>query len=198
MNFLNKCKILWKYEQTIHLIQSASCFRAFPVIWNVASGRDEVSLRKWSGGATHLRTIRGSIGCKKCVLLAAMLLLTAKPVYGKECKFYINWCTAIVTIKFLFDFLVPENLDSTCRTLADWTDCFQSGPALHLLANANFDFQSKLLDQRQRGVHNIFLSVGRVANENKSDLGDFYRPRSFSNCNNDQYFSAMFSLYFLQ
>ena len=156
MNFLNKCKILWKCEQTTHLTQSASCFRAFPVIWNVASGRDEVSLRKWSGGATHLHTIRGSIGCKKCVWLAAMLLLTAKPVYSKECKFYITWCAAIVVIKFLFDFLVPENLDNTCRTLADWTDCFQSGPALRLLAYANLDFQSKLLAQRQRGVHNIF------------------------------------------
>jgi len=31
--------------------------------------------------------------------------------YGEECKFYINWCTVIVSIKFLFDFL--ENLHST-------------------------------------------------------------------------------------
>jgi len=44
------------------------------MIWNVASGRDGISLRKWSGGAAHLRTFRGSISCIKCVLLAAMLL----------------------------------------------------------------------------------------------------------------------------
>jgi len=35
--------------------------------------RDEI-LRKWSGGIAHLRTLRGSIGCKKCTLLAAVLL----------------------------------------------------------------------------------------------------------------------------
>jgi len=40
---------------------------------NVASARDEISLRKWSGGAAHLRTFIGSIGCKKCVWLAAIL-----------------------------------------------------------------------------------------------------------------------------
>jgi len=41
------------------------------MIWNFASARDEISLRKWSGGTVHLRTFTGSIGCKKCVLLAA-------------------------------------------------------------------------------------------------------------------------------
>jgi len=30
---------------------------------NVASARDKISLRKWSGGSAHLRTFRGSIGC---------------------------------------------------------------------------------------------------------------------------------------
>jgi len=44
------------------------------MIWNVASARDEISLRKWSGGTTHLRTFRRSIGCRKRFLLAAMLL----------------------------------------------------------------------------------------------------------------------------
>jgi len=43
--------------------------------WNVASARDEISLRKWSGGSAHFRTFRGSIACKKCVLLAALLLI---------------------------------------------------------------------------------------------------------------------------
>jgi len=38
--------------------------------------KNEKSLRKWSGGTAHLRTFRGSIGCKKCALLAAMLLYT--------------------------------------------------------------------------------------------------------------------------
>jgi len=44
------------------------------MFWNVASARDEISLRKWSGGSAHLRTFRGSIGSKKCALLAAILL----------------------------------------------------------------------------------------------------------------------------
>ena len=74
VSFWNKGKILWQYEQTTHLIQIASYFRAFPMIWNVASARDDFSLRRWSGGTAHLRTFRGSIGCKTRVLLAAMLL----------------------------------------------------------------------------------------------------------------------------
>jgi len=37
---------------------------------------NEISLRKWCGGTAHLRTFRGCIGCKKCTLLAAMLLHT--------------------------------------------------------------------------------------------------------------------------
>ena len=32
--------------------------------------------------------------------------------FAKKRKFYINWCTVIVSRRFLFDFLVPENLDS--------------------------------------------------------------------------------------
>jgi len=57
--------------------------------WNVASARDEISLHKWSGGTAHLRTLRGSIGCKKFVLLAATLLFHScfftqfKPGLGK-------------------------------------------------------------------------------------------------------------------
>jgi len=35
---------------------------------------NEISLRKWSGGTAHLRTFGGRIGCKKCALLAAVLL----------------------------------------------------------------------------------------------------------------------------
>ena len=85
--------------------------------------------------------------CRKCALLAAMLLfhscffahninqglanllngshlqkikntsesqnqLLCQYKNGKECKFYITWCTVIVSMKFLFDFRVPENLDS--------------------------------------------------------------------------------------
>jgi len=30
------------------------------MFWNVASVRDEISLRKWSGGTTHLRTVEGA------------------------------------------------------------------------------------------------------------------------------------------
>jgi len=44
---------------------------------------NEISPRKWSGGTAHLRTFRGSIGCKKCTLLAAMLLYTYR-VYRKS------------------------------------------------------------------------------------------------------------------
>jgi len=29
----------------------------------------------------------------------------------------MKWCTVVVSIKFLFDFLVPENLDSTLLKL---------------------------------------------------------------------------------
>jgi len=31
----------------------------------------------------------------------------------KNASFTLEWCVVIVIIKFLFDFLVPENLDST-------------------------------------------------------------------------------------
>jgi len=31
------------------------------MIWNVASVRDEISLRRWSGGTAHLRTIVGAL-----------------------------------------------------------------------------------------------------------------------------------------
>jgi len=41
--------------------------------------------------------------------------------YGKECKFYIKWCAVTVSMKFLFDFLVPENLDSMLLQLCEVT-----------------------------------------------------------------------------
>jgi len=52
--------------------------------------------------------------------------------YGKECKFYINWCTVIVSIKFLFDFLDPDNLDSTLLKL-----CKLILPSVHFLGLHN-------------------------------------------------------------
>ena len=39
--------------------------------------------------------------------------------YGKECKFYMKWCTVIVTINFLLDFVVPVNLDITLLKLCE-------------------------------------------------------------------------------
>ena len=36
----NKYTILSKYEQNTHFIQMASCLRAFPLLWNVASARE--------------------------------------------------------------------------------------------------------------------------------------------------------------
>ena len=36
----NKYTILSKYEQNTHFIQIASCSRAFPLLWNVASARE--------------------------------------------------------------------------------------------------------------------------------------------------------------
>jgi len=42
------------------------------MFWNVASARDVISQRKWSGGSAHLQS---SVGCRKCALLAAVLLL---------------------------------------------------------------------------------------------------------------------------
>jgi len=75
------CLWLWAFAEmfpggkicTFNSNSASPCFRTFPMIWNAASARDEISLRKWSGGAAYLRTFRGSICCKKCVLLAAML-----------------------------------------------------------------------------------------------------------------------------
>jgi len=32
------------------------CFRAFPMFWNVASARHEISLRKSSGGTVHAQS----------------------------------------------------------------------------------------------------------------------------------------------
>jgi len=32
--------------------KSFSCFRVFPMFWNVASAQDKISLHKWSGGTT--------------------------------------------------------------------------------------------------------------------------------------------------
>ena len=64
-------KIRTKYTFTVIQIAS-SCFRVFSMFWNGASARDEISLRKWS--AQLRASVRGSISCKKCALLAAMLL----------------------------------------------------------------------------------------------------------------------------
>jgi len=36
----NKYTILSKYEQNAHFIQIASCLRAFPLLWSVASMRE--------------------------------------------------------------------------------------------------------------------------------------------------------------
>jgi len=36
---------------------SFPCFRVFPMFWNVASARDEISLRKCSGGTAQLHTL---------------------------------------------------------------------------------------------------------------------------------------------
>jgi len=71
---------------------------------------NKISLQKCSGGTAHLRTFRGSFGCRKCTLLAALLLYTQyKPGVGKPvCSVntnavknatftlnqeFPNWCT---------------------------------------------------------------------------------------------------------
>jgi len=36
----NKYTILSKYEENTHFIHIASCLRAFPMLWNVASARE--------------------------------------------------------------------------------------------------------------------------------------------------------------
>ena len=99
--------------------------------------------------------LQRSIGCRKCALLAAILLfhscffthginqewanlpngrvicrksktpasrkttLLCQYKYGKECKFYIKWCTAVFGMEFLFDFVVTENLDSMLLKLCE-------------------------------------------------------------------------------
>ena len=40
--------------------------------------------------------------------------------YRKECKFYIKWRIVIVSMKFLFDFRVPEKLDSMLLKLCEF------------------------------------------------------------------------------
>ena len=63
------------------------------MFWNVASARDEISLRKCSGGSAHLGTIR-SIGCtvaenacfwQQCFFFthASLHILLYKPGVGK-------------------------------------------------------------------------------------------------------------------
>jgi len=106
------------------------------------------------GGSTHLHTFRRSIGCKNCILLAAMLLfhscvfthsinqgwqtcsteessserktpanrktsLKCQYKNGKERKFYFTVIDAqqFVSFKFLYNFSVPDNLDSTLLKL---------------------------------------------------------------------------------
>jgi len=60
------------------------------MIWNVASAR--VSQRKWFDGTVHLRTFRVIVGCKECILLAAMLLFHSRFLhivstrYGQTCS----------------------------------------------------------------------------------------------------------------
>ena len=69
-----------KMQTKYYLIKIASlCFHVFPMFWMLHAfpmlkiAGDEI-LHKRSGGTAHLRTLRGSIGYKKCTLLAAMLL----------------------------------------------------------------------------------------------------------------------------
>jgi len=58
-----------------------SCFSNVLECWKLremifcANGLVVLRMRKWSGGTAHARTFRRSTGCKKCALLAAMLLL---------------------------------------------------------------------------------------------------------------------------
>jgi len=62
----------------------------------------------------------GRVICRKPKIPASRKTsLQCQHKYGKECKFNIKWCTVIVNIKFLFDFLVPENLDSTLLKLCE-------------------------------------------------------------------------------
>jgi len=46
------------------------------MFWNVASARDEISLRKWSGGTAQLRTLEGVLIAKHtfCWLCLKLLL----------------------------------------------------------------------------------------------------------------------------
>jgi len=57
----NECTILSKYEQNTRFIQIASCLRAFTLLWNVASVRNEISLRNCSGGPEYLRASKGTL-----------------------------------------------------------------------------------------------------------------------------------------
>ena len=60
---------------TTHLVQIGSCFRDFPMFWNVASAgveislvsKDEISRSKCSGGTAHLRTLEGTLVAKNAL-----------------------------------------------------------------------------------------------------------------------------------
>jgi len=47
-----------------------------------------------------------------------------------------------------------------CCNQADWTDCYQSSPALRLLSYANTNFITQLLVQCSRGAHTTFQACG--------------------------------------
>jgi len=65
------------------------------------------------------------------------------------------------------------------RPLADWTDCFQSGPAVRLrLAYVNLHLNRSSLGSAGVGL-TVFLSVRGplpFTNENQSGLRGFQRP----------------------
>ena len=76
VNFWNKCKISGKYQRTTHLLQVASPFFVLFQWFGMLQVREMrfYYANGLHGGSKHLRTFRRSIGCKKCILLAEMLL----------------------------------------------------------------------------------------------------------------------------
>jgi len=65
------------------------------------------------------------------------------------------------------------------RPLADWTDCFQSGPAPKGAPRYAYQLNFSRCCMGSAGAGpKVFLSVRSISNENQSELRVFERPAS--------------------
>jgi len=60
---------------------SLPCFIVFPMFWNVASARYEISLCKWSGGTAQLRSLEGALIAKNALCWQQCFFVTHVSVH---------------------------------------------------------------------------------------------------------------------